>query len=293
MYTYEEFFEEFEKELGKRFPEAELIRKPQYKFNGIKHGLIIMGSGDVHPTVYPEDFYKLYQEYEEIELVVDAVEASLECDKIRGFKDVLLDWNKVKESVFPFIVNLKNNEACLECNDYVFQKKLDFAYGVFVELQDDEGGHANVNITKGILRLWGVSEEEIFSIAEQNAKYEVKPMRQVIAELTGFDDSEIDISEDNMMYVLSSENRNRGAAGMFKLDLLNKMAERLQSDLYILPSSIHELILLPTEAAPDKEMLRSMIEEINDTQVASTELLSYNLYCYYRTTNDVAIVSMD
>lgn len=293
MYTYEEFSVKFEKELRERFPDAKIIRKPQYKFNGIKHGLTIMGPGDVHPTVYPEDFYELYQEYEEIELVVDAVVSALECDKISGFKDVLLDWNKVKESVFPFIVNLNNNEACLECNDYVFQKKLDFAYGVFVELQDDEGGHANVNITKSMLELWEVSEEEMFSIAEQNAKYDVKPMKQVIAELMGLDDLDLNIPEDNTMYVLTNETRNRGAAGILDLNLLQKTADNLQSDFYILPSSIHELILLPKDSAPEKKVLKDMVEEINLTQVKNEDFLSNNIYYYSRETHDVVIVSLE
>lgn len=293
MLSYEEFEIEFEKELKNRYPEKEIIRRPQYKFNGIKHGLTIMGTGDIHPTVYPKDFYELYQEYEEIELVVDAVDSAIECEKVVDFKNILLDWSQVKEHIFPFIINLEKNESCLECNDYIFKKKLDFAYGVYVDLLDDDGGHANVNITKSMLELWEVSEEEIFNVAARNAKYNVKPMKQVIAELTGLDCSEIDISEDNAMYVLSNETRNRGAAGILDLELLNNTAENLQSAFYILPSSIHELIFLLEEQAPSAETLKEMVKEINQTQVRQEEFLSDNIYYYSRETQDVSIVEFD
>ena len=155
---------------------------------------------------------------------------------------------------------MEKNESCLDCNDYLFEKKLDFAYGVYIELPDGDGGPANVNITRNILKLWGVTEAETLELAKRNAKYNVKPMKQVMAELMGLDCSKINIPEDNSMYVLSNDTRNRGAAGMFDLDLLQRTADNLKSDFYILPSSIHELILLTEESVPEKEMLKSMVE---------------------------------
>ena len=71
----------------------------------------------------------------------------------------------------------------------------------------------------------------MFEIAKKNAKYIVKPMKEVIAELMDLDCSEIDVSDDNAMYVLTNETKNRGAAGMFDLDLLSKTAEELSKSM--------------------------------------------------------------
>ena len=182
----------------------------------------------------------------------------------------------------------------MDCNEYVYKEKLDFAHGIYLELPDDkDGGLACVNVTKDLLKLWNISEDEVFEIAKKNAEYIVKPMKEVIAELMDLDCSELNISDDNAMYVLSNKTRNRGAAGLFDLELLNKTAEDLQSDYYILPSSIHELIFVLEESAPTQEMLKEMVEEINQTQVKEEEFLSNNIYYYSRKIKDVKIVSMD
>lgn len=64
--------------------------------------------------------------------------------------------------------------------------------------------------------------------------------------------------------------------------LIREFADRTGSSLFIIPSSVHELLLLPVEDMKETEEIRSMIREINDTQVQPDEILSYSLYCYDR-----------
>lgn len=294
MLSYEEFELELMEELAKRYPDAKIVKESRYKFNRVKKGIVIEGPGNIHPTIYPEEFYEAYQRLEDMELVIGSIDLAIEYEKVEGFKEIVKDWNQAKECIYPYIVNLDKNKLCMDCNEYVYKEKLDFAYGVYLELKDDkDGGLACVNVTKELLKLWNVSEDEVFAIAEKNAKYYVRPMKQVIAELMELDCSEIDVSEDNAMYVLSNNTKNRGAAGMFDLDLLSKTAEELQSNFFILPSSIHEIILLLDKSAPTEQMLKEMVEEINQTQVRVEEFLSDNIYYYSRETKDVVRVSMD
>lgn len=292
MLNYEQFEWEFKKALEKKYPEAKIIRQSRYKFNKIKRGFMIEGKGNVHPIVYTEDFYEVYQRFEEMDLVLDSIDAAVECDKMNAYKDIVKDWNQAKEYIYPYIVNMDKNQLCMDCQDYVYKERLDFAYSVYVEIADDDG-IACVNISHELLRLWDVSEEEVFAIAEKNAKYSVKPMRQVIAELMGKEFSDEERIENEAMYVVTNKTKNRGAAGIFDFDLLRKTAEELDSDFYILPSSIHEIILVLEKEAPSMQKLKELVGDVNQCQVKEEEFLSENVYFYSREAHQVTIVEMD
>ena len=294
MLSYEEFELELIKALEERYPDTKIVKRSRYKFNRIKKGIVIEGPGNIHPTIYPEEFYEAYQRLEDMELVIGSIDIAIEYEKVEGFKDIVKDWNQAKECIYPYIVNLDKNKLCMDCNEYVYKEKLDFAYGLYLELQDEkDGGLACVNVNKELLKLWNVSEDEVFEIAEKNAKYSVKPMRQIIGEQKGKDFSEADCLENEAMYVVTNKTKNRGAAGIFDFDLLRKTAEELQSDFYILPSSLHEIILVLEKEAPSKQSLKEMVADVNQCLVKEEEFLSDNVYFYSKEENQVKIVEMD
>lgn len=292
MLSYEEFELELMKALEKRYPNAKFVSKSRYRFNGIKQGIEIVGDSNIVPVVYTDNLYEGYKVLEDMELVIDSIDLAIEHEKMKNFKTIVKDWNQAKKHIYPYIVNMEKNQLCMEHNDYVYKQKLDFAYGVYVELPDNDG-IACVNITRDLLRLWSISEEEVFEIAEQNAKYSVKPMRQVIAELMGKEFSEEEPIENEAMYVVTNKTKNRGAAGIFDFDLLRKTAEELDSDFYILPSSIHEVILVLEKEAPSMQKLKELVGDVNQCQVKEEEFLSENVYFYSREEHQVKIVEMD
>ena len=87
---------------------------------------------------------------------------------------------------------------------------------------------------------------------------------------------------------MTNKNMTWGAVNILYTDSLKQMADFLDSDLWILPSSVHEIILL--KADPDTSLiLRNMVQEINDTYVEENEVLSNNIYYYNRNTNEISI----
>lgn len=92
------------------------------------------------------------------------------------------------------------------------------------------------------------------------------------------------------MYVLSNQCRINGAACLLYPALLDDICESLDSSFYLIPSSIHEVLILPPDNTNDSAKIREMIKEINDTQVAAEEILSYSLYFYDREENRLCIV---
>ncbi len=133
--------------------------------------------------------------------------------------------------------------------------------------------------------------EKLYQAAKENTqriqKYEIKSMSEVLCEITraenpeGVDEnSEESFSDSVPMYVLSNQRRVEGAACMLYPNLVRDFAEAVGSSFYIIPSSVHELLLLPTAHLEESSEIKNMIREINDTQVSTEEILSYSLYLY-------------
>ena len=129
--------------------------------------------------------------------------------------------------------------------------------------------------------------------------YEVKSIRQVIGEIMREnsieenEDSECmdEFGEQVPMYVLKNRQGVGGASCILYPCLLKNISERFGSSFYIIPSSIHEQIIVLSNDTQDSRTIREMIKEINDTQVRDEEVLSYSLYYYDRESDEVSILS--
>lgn len=91
------------------------------------------------------------------------------------------------------------------------------------------------------------------------------------------------------MYVLTNNKRMEGAAGLLDTELIREFAEKRKTGLYILPSSTHELILIPDTKKLDASILQAMVIEVNETQVAEQEQLGNTIYYYGRNTGKITI----
>ena len=110
-------------------------------------------------------------------------------------------------------------------------------------------------------------------------------MHDVICELTEAENSEdcddmAEFESSISMYVLSNKSRVEGAACILYPELIKDFSNVIGSSLYIIPSSIHEVLLLPSDNLDECDAIKGMIKEINDSQVKIEEVLSYSLYFY-------------
>ena len=91
------------------------------------------------------------------------------------------------------------------------------------------------------------------------------------------------------MTIVSNHQKVNGAAAILYPHILENLAGREESNLYVLPSSVHEVIILPETLVPDAEFLRGLVSEVNRTQLQAPEILSDNLYYYDRNEGKVRI----
>ena len=153
----------------------------------------------------------------------------------------------------------------------------------------DGEGIASTPIHNGLADTLGFTEEQMFKLAAENTKRllppVVKSMNDVMREIFMKDGMPPEIADmmlgemppEQQMYVISNNKGINGAVSMLYEDGLHDLAEKLGSDLYIMPSSIHEVIAVSTDMGTP-ETLSEMVREVNGTQVSEEEQLSDHVY---------------
>lgn len=253
------------------------------KNNSVSHkGVSIKeNTGSIAPTIYLEEFYTDYCDGRDIEDIVNEIlriysenrlGPGIEAERFSDF-----EW--VKDRVFFKVVNKERNTALL--GQVPFSLTLDLAVICGVYMGNYKNSFSSVLIRNEHLKMWHTDESEIRKLAKVNTPhimpYEVWSMHDLLKSM-GMPQGEC--SPEVPMYVLTNKDRVNGAGVMLYDGLLRKEAENLGSDLYILPSSVHELIVVPKSEGMDPGELRAMISDVNDTQVEKEEILSYSLYEY-------------
>lgn len=254
------------------------------KNNGtIRKGITLSEKGiNISPTIYLEEYYQMFQSGNSLDHITS--------DILRLYHEVRFQksWNEDKISVFQGIkdkiiyrlVNRKANENMLKEVPYI--PYLDLAVVFCVLLEVTKCGTATMQIRNAHLTMWDVSVKDLYEAAAENTcrflPDDFSSMSRVIEELTGTCQEE----REEYMYVLSNHIRSYGAAAILYDGRLERIGEYLKSNYYVLPSSIHEVIVVPEKSAPKKDELSLMVAEINQTQLAEEEVLSNKAYYYDR-----------
>lgn len=252
------------------------------KMNGVtKKGIILSKEGvNVSPTIYLEEYFGQYQHGKSVEQIVHDIlnlyrevrcEKSWDVDKIQTF-------SLIENKIVYRVIHYEKNRELLENVPYV--RFLDLAITFCVLLEVTEHGTATMMVRNEHLEMWNVTKEVLYENACRNTEkllpYSFQTMNAVVEELTGMPVYE----EDDVLYVLTNCIRSFGAAAMLYKDRLRRIGEYLRENYYILPSSIHEVIIVPESVAPFRGVLNRMVEEINETQLEEEEILSDHAYYY-------------
>ena len=292
-----DFYNKMRDEVAFNMPELDVKITEVTKNNGLKlHGLVASRKDSkVSPTIYMENFHLRYEDGCLMNDLVNEMIELIRTNKGEGLDlDYFKDYERVKERIIFKVVNYDLNRELLEHIPYVGWNDLAI---VFCHVCDEHSaGYATILIRNEHLEMWGVTKDELYKTALDNTpglmKDVLSTIENVLTELGGafitqdFDD--ITEFADNM-YVLSNKRRIFGAATMLYSEHLKLLANKHNSGLYILPSSIHEVIILPEDAIDDTRYMKDMIYEVNETQVSPEERLSDNLYYYDREKEEIRI----
>lgn len=285
---YQEFISAINQKLKTHLqPEIITAVHTTLKNNGQERvGITFSQSGtNISPTIYLEEFYVQYQNGRAVADITDNIiqlyhevkfENSWEIEQIQKY-------HYAKSKIVYKLIHRGKNKALLK--DVPFVPYLDLAIVFYLIMDTTEKGTATILVTNDLQKVWNVSLKDLYTTARDNTPRimiaEMKPMRVVIQEMQGKTCSDQDL-KDNRMYILTNQYCQFGAACILYDHVLEDIGNLLKEDYYILPSSIHELIILPLSFSPDEASLNEMIVDINRTQVSEEEVLSDHAYYYSR-----------
>ena len=267
------------------------------KNNGIVyHGLSIRREGEsIAPTIYIDQLMEKYNRGSLLMSLVDDV-VSLYRRSVPD-EDMQLtffdDFDQVSKLLFFKAVNYGKNRKKLE--NVPVKRALDLALVPLVMFEHEQMGEGSIMITNDHLKAWEISEEELWeNVAESAVKIappKIDNLMDYLDKLTGQDSNLVDICG---MYIVTTESGYLGAGAIFYPGLLKEIADDHESDLYIIPASVHECIVMPVDSVlMDPSYLRMMIKEVNQTTVSEIEILSNNLYRYDREEGRLLVVMQE
>lgn len=262
------------------------------KNNGCEmDGLVIMEKvKDIAPTIYLDSFYELYTNGENIKNIIRQIEVIYEQNKNNVTFDVniLKHFDTIKDKIVYKVVNYRSNEKLLE--QVPHKRILDLAVVFYCLLDNEYGRSATALIYNNNLKNWNVTIDDVYKAALKNTPDLLHSKISSMAALfekcgVNVDGEEVDLKDyvPSDMYVLTNESKLNGAACILYENVLYDFAQKLGADLYILPSSVHEVILLPKLSMFEKDELVNMVKEVNTEGVAADEVLSDHVYEYNRT----------
>ncbi len=248
------------------------------------------------PTIYLEDFYEMYCAGISMEAIANNIIAVYhrENGKVKISVEDFKHFDRIKDKIMLKLVNYERNQLGLINTPH--KRILDLAI-VFYVLWDDVGTQRMTStIKKSHLALWGVEMEELYMLAYENTmsrlSVNIRNMRDVIydiyeemqknSRINPLMEQQILAELENSvypMYVVSNQKKILGASVILYDKTLKYLYERLEGEFYVLPSSIHEVIIIPKIDMSVKEMKRLVIET-NENEVDYLEVLSDNVYRY-------------
>jgi len=276
--------------LPESFNNSEVSLQIVQKNNLELTGIVIRSiSSVVTPTIYLDNFYSQYESGEEIgEILRKIAELRINHEFENEFDiESITSWNRCKDRIIPKLVGVENNRDFLKERPYTEIADLAVVYCILLEESSD--GSMTVPITNQLMDSWEVAVDELHEVAVDNmliiTPSSFRSMAQVMQEMMGLSDEEMEEMEEmgmasgEQMYILTNKQKLNGAAALLDSRMMEAIYERI-GEFYILPSSTQEVICLPIGNRMDVEDLKAMVKEVNDTQVALEDLLSYSVYSY-------------
>lgn len=284
--SYEGFKEYFWEQLKNTLSEGiELQEQDCLKNNDLQVEMLTCKEEgkNLTPRIRTREFYDLYRQQGMKTAVEVAIEILGDRRKVDVHK-VIEPWEVMKSGVNVEVINYEWNQERLKKEKMVYEKILDLAIVFTVNLREDKD--FKMTITSGLLEQWKITKDELISVAYENfakADYAIISYEDVMEQLLG-------LRIESELCVLLNRSKLRGASGMLRIDLLQDLADKKESDLLILPSSVNEVLLLAEEDnILDMDSVKKMVEDINRDYVDEEERLSDNIYTYKRKTGKISI----
>ncbi|BCJ99945.1 hypothetical protein bsdcttw_29860 [Anaerocolumna chitinilytica] len=205
--------------------------------------------------------------------------------KERTDSNYFMSYEKVKQNIFYRVVNYEKNIGTLEGKPFL--PFFDLAVTFYCLIESKEENIYSIHLTNEHLTHIGINIKTLTDWASENTPrlfpVKINTMEEALGGIvTGTKDINTSLELSESIYVITNDKGINGASCLLYQTAVKYLADQIEANLYILPSSIHEIIALRDNGNMDKAALRRMVAEVNSTQVTEEEFLSNNIYFYNR-----------
>ncbi len=307
---YEEFSQKLQAVLSRKLAAGISVQVYSMLKNNSLYmdGLVFRQEGAcISPIYYLQGYYDRYCQGEEVtDLAWEMIESWQQNNyipELSGMENFLNDFEKWKNTIVFRLVSRDRNQELLKEIPYI--PFLDLAITFHCLVYKDGEGIGSLRVTTPLVEQWGMDNCRLMKLALTNTPHffpeKLLPITDLLRELLFVPDSHIvslpleePFPEDwNEPLAVTNDSGINGAAVILYPGFLAKMAEQLQDDLYLLPSSIHEMLVVKKEGEYDLQGLSSMVREVNGSCVSPDEILSDQVYLYERKGARVTLASQE
>ena len=232
-------------------------------------------------TVYNQmvDQGKSFQEVAD-DLITHAADIIIDMPKI-DVNDIT-NYEQMKNTLVVQVIPTDRNAEMLA--DIPHKNIEDMSLVYRMQIDQNENGTSSVLITNAMLENYGVTVDQLHQDAMDaaviNNPATFRSMQEVLSDLMGMPADLMPPMDGPQMYVASVENSLNGAGVIAYPDFMNQVAEQVGGDFFVLPSSVHEVLVIPDDGSIDRHDLESMVREVNASEVLPKDQLSDNVYHY-------------
>ena len=285
MYNIDEFAEEVKKLLKLAMMDKEILIHSVTKNNGQKYkGIMIKNDTNVTPVIYLEQFYDVYcagavTMSEIIERIINLNETAVPIDHVFPDYDKILNPDYIKDNVYPILVNAKANKSLLK---QVYNEPLLDLTIIYVICNEKASDYlASCKVTYEMLEKANISKEYLHEKAFENLnklEYTLMNFKDFFEKTFGIIQPELEFVP---MYFFKTNMNAHGSNVLLNEKAMKDAADQI-GNFYIIPSSIHECLLIPDSEDIDKQTIVDAIFFVNNdkSSIPPEEVLSGSLYYY-------------
>ena len=238
------------------------------KANGVVYMGVIVGDGDIRPTVYVD---RMYDEGVEIERCAEIVKELTEKEEV-SMPDFsrLCKYNEIKGDL-----RLRLFNEATHADVFMPADSYGFAGIIIVPYLENVIPNGSIRITESLLKVWDVDRDVLFADASTSGEYEIISLEKVLREFG--DEDYLGADEVPQMYIVTNKERCYGGYGVIALK--ERIGEMFPEGYVVIPSSVHECIVFSSEYG-DTEKINGMVREVNSQLVPPEEVLGDRAYVF-------------
>ena len=302
--NFEEFINTIKDTIKEYLPEdyrdAEVNILENRKLNTNYTGLTVTREGDtLAPTINLNNLFDSYSKHPEHSITAVMQEVASVIQHTPETFDIgrIMDYDRVKKNLFMRLSAAEKNKDLLEHAPHI--RKEDLAITFHIMLDQSDKGTATTMINDNMMEAYGIDLNQLYqdallnspvicpaqieNMGEALSRMMIEDMKSAGAPPEVIQEMEKDLKEsnkDNPMTIITNDRLVDGASAIFYPGVMDLVGERMQGDYFILPSSVHETLVVPDDGRVSLQELTDMVKEVNMTQVNPEDQLTDQVYHY-------------